>query len=108
MTGSGEELSLRLMFVSAKPAPLDAFSAHDLLFCSTSTRMKASTHCMRLAGKEKTSCCLLESDALIVQPWTLGITPSSVNLTAGMRCCSSMHNTHLTCSARTGMDGHMD
>ena len=44
MTGSGEGLSLRFMLVSAKPAPLEAFSAHDLLLCSTSTRMKASTH----------------------------------------------------------------
>ena len=40
VTGSGEGLSLRFMFVSAKPAPLEAFSAHDLLLCSTGTRMR--------------------------------------------------------------------
>ena len=43
MTGSGEGLSLRFMLVSAKPAPLEAFSAHDLLLCSTGARVKAST-----------------------------------------------------------------
>ena len=46
MTGSGEGLSLRFILVSAKPAPLEAFSAHDLLLCSTSTsiRLPSMTH----------------------------------------------------------------